>query len=244
MVIAVALIEPLYHINVGHVARLMKNFGVKRLYFVRPHFDRLESVKYSTHGKEVLSAARTTSLMQLRRKFDFLIGTTAIRATSRLNVLRDGIGAEQMARIIYDGAGRHYCILLGRESSGLKNEELAICDLVVTVDTKTKYKTMNIAHVLAIILYEISKLKHDPPAKKKKKTIDLASKQDIHLVLQYLSKLVEASNYDMHKKPLLEAAFRKLLAKSVPAGKEVMLLVSLLRKSLLAIERTSRVRDR
>jgi len=237
VVVAVALIEPQYHVNVGHVARLLKNFGLRRLYFVKPHFDRAEAVKYSTHGKDVLAAAKTVTLKQLRKKFDVLVGTTAIRATSRLNVLRESIGAEQMARIIHDGNSRDFCIVLGRESSGLNNEELALCDLVVNINTKTKYTTMNVAHALAVLLYEISRYKPELPVKKSKKKLDLASQQETGLLLRYVSKVADASNYDLHKKPLLEAVVKKLLAKSVPTAKDVMLLVSLLRKSLLAIER-------
>jgi len=237
MAVAVALIEPQYPVNVGHIARLMKNFGFKSLYFVRPHFDKAEAIKYSAHGKDVLVAAKTVTLRQLRKKFDVLIGTTAIRATSRLNVLRESINAEQTAKIIYDASTKDFCILLGRESSGLNNEELEMCDLVVTIDTKTKYRTMNVAHTLAILLYEISKLKSELPVKKSKKRVDLASQQDIDLLLKYVCELADAGNYDLHKKPLLEVAAKKMLAKSVPTTKDVMLLVSLLRKSLLAIER-------
>jgi TrmH family RNA methyltransferase len=237
MVVAVALVEPLYHVNVGHVARLMKNFGLRKLYFVKPHFDRMKAVKYSTHGKDVLLAAKTITLVQLRNKFDVLIGTTAIRATSRLNVLREGIGPEKMARIIRDRSTKNFCIMLGRESSGLNNKELALCDLVVVIDTKTKYRTMNMAHALAILLYEISRLIPELPVKKSKKKIESASQQDINLLLQYVSKVAYASNYDTHKKPLLEATVKKTLAKSLPTAKDVMLLVSLLRRSLLAIER-------
>jgi tRNA C32,U32 (ribose-2'-O)-methylase TrmJ len=142
-----------------------------------------------------------------------------------------------MAQIIHDGNGRDFCIVLGRESSGLNNEELALCDLVINIDTKTRYRTMNIAHALGILLYEISKSKPELPVKKSKKMVDLASQQDIELLLRYVSKVADASNYDLHKKPLLEAAAKKLLAKSVPTTKDVMLLVSLLRRSLLAIER-------
>jgi tRNA/rRNA methyltransferase len=237
MAVAVALIEPQYPVNVGHIARLMKNFGLKSLYFVRPHFDNVEAIKYSTHGKDVLVAAKTVTLRQLRKKFDVLIGTTAIQATSRLNILRESINAEQIANIIHDASTKDFCILLGRESSGLNNEELEMCDLVVTIDTKTKYRTMNVAHALAILLYEISKLKSELPVKKSKKRVDLASQHDIDLLLKYIIKLADAGNYDLHKKPLLEAAAKKLLAKSVPTTKDVMLLVSLLRKNLLAIER-------
>jgi tRNA/rRNA methyltransferase len=239
MTVAVVLIEPQYPINVGYIARLMKNFGLKSLYLVRPDFDKAEAAKYSTHGNDVLVAAKTVTLSELRKKFDILIGTTAIQAISRLNILRESISAEQLAKIIHGSSTKDFCILLGRESSGLNNEELELCNLVVTIDTKTNYRTMNVAHALAILLYEISKLQSSSelPAKKSKKMVDLASQKDIDLLLQYVSKLADAGNYDLHKKPLLEAAAKKLLAKSVPTTKDVMLLMSLLRKSLLAIER-------
>jgi tRNA/rRNA methyltransferase len=238
MIVAVALIEPQYPINVGHIARLMKNFGLKSLYFVRPYFDKAEAAKYSTHGNDVLVSAKTVTLRQLTKKFDVLIGTTAIQATSRLNILRESISAEHLARIIHGSSTKDFCILLGRESSGLNNEELKMCNLVVTIDTKTNYRTMNVAHALAILLYEISKLQSELPVKKSKKRVDLASQKDIDLFLQYVDKLANTGNYDLHKKPLLEAAAKNLLAKSMPTTKDVMLLMSLLRKSLLAIERS------
>jgi TrmH family RNA methyltransferase len=239
-VAAVALVEPQYHVNVGHVARLMKNFGLKKLYFVKPSFDRAEAVRYSMHGSDVLAAARTATLAQLRKRFDVLIGTTAIQGTSRLNVVRESISAEQAARIIHDCPGRDFCIVLGREASGLNNKELAMCDLVAAIDTKTKYRTMNIAHALAIILYEISKGVPASPAKKGKKTAGPASSQDIELLMKYVGMVAHAGDYDMHKMPLLDAAVKKLLAKGSPTAKDVMLIVSLLRRSLLAIERKKR----
>jgi len=238
MTVAVALIEPQYSVNVGHIARLMKNFGYKTLYFVSPHFDNTEAAKYSTHGNDVLLSAKTVTLSQLRKEFDMLIATTAIQATSRLNILRESISAEQLAKIIHDSSTKNFCILLGRESSGLNNEELKLCNLVATIDTKTNYKTMNVSHALAILLYEISKLhSSELPGKKNKKRVDFASQKDVDLLLQYVGKLADAGNYDPHKKPLLEAAAKKTFAKSVPTTKDIMLLISLVRKSLLTIER-------
>ncbi len=241
--VTVALIEPQYYVNVGHIARLIKNFGLKRLYMVNPQYDKEEAVRYATHGKDILASAKVTTLEQLRKKFDILIGTTAIQATSRLNVLRESISPEQMAKIISDANGKDFCIVLGRESSGLNNEELGLCDLVCIIDTKTKYRTMNVAHALAVLLYEISKLKPEALDKKSsKKKIDLASQQDIDLLMQYVDKIASLGNYDMHKRPLLDAAIKKILAKSMPTTKDIMLLVSLLRKGVLAIERQKQSR--
>ena len=238
MPVSVALVEPLYHVNVGHIARLMKNFGLGTLYFVNPKFDREEAIKYSTHGKGILKGAKKISFEELRSKFDVLVGTTAIRATSRLNVLRGQTSPEELAELIRDvGRSKSFCIVLGRESSGLNNHELASCDVVVTIDTKTKYMTLNVAHSLCILLYELTRLK-SRKTRNTKKRIDLASKKDIDLFLHYVDIVAEASNYDKHKKPLLTLAAKKVLTKSSPNVKDVMLMVSLLRRCMLAMERS------
>lgn len=237
MGVGVALVEPQYHVNVGHVARLMKNFGLPQLYLIKPAFDQEEAKRYSMHGADVLASAKVVTLAQLRKKFDVLVGTTAIRATSRLNILREPVSPEQLAGIVCESEGRDFCIVLGRESSGLNNKELGMCDLVATIDTKTDYKTLNIAHALAILLYQISKSKPEAPAKKSRRKIDVASQDDIGLLMQYIDKVAKASNYDSHKQPMLNSAVKRIFVKSVPTAKDVMLVVSLLRRSLLAIER-------
>ncbi|HKU48919.1 MAG TPA: TrmH family RNA methyltransferase [Nitrososphaera sp.] len=240
--VSVAMVEPQYHVNVGHVARLMKNFGAQELYFISPRFDAEEAIRYAMHGSDVLARARTAATMaELKKKFDHVIGTTAISATSRLNVLRESVSAEQLADIVIRGRGKSFCIVLGREASGMNNKELAECDLVCIVDTKTKYRTMNVAHALAVLLYEISRQGTLPSTHEKKgrpkKPVDLASRQDIDLLLKYIEKLADAGNFDRHKKPLLNAAVKKMVARSQPTTKDAMLLISFLRKGLLAIER-------
>lgn len=238
--VAIAMVEPQYHVNVGHVARLMKNFGLDNLYLINPRFDVEEAARYAMHGGDVLARAKTATLALLRKKFDYIIGTTAIGATSRLNVLRETVSAAELAGIIHEGRQKRFCIVLGRESSGMNNNELAACDLVCTIETKTKYRTMNVAHALAILLYEISRRTSARQTRRSKKRVELASKEDLALLLQYVERLAAAGNFDGHKKPLLEAAVKKIITKSLPTTKDVMLLVSLLRKGLLAIERRQR----
>jgi tRNA/rRNA methyltransferase len=235
--VAVTMVEPQYHVNVGHVARLMKNFGLSDLYFTSPRFDAEEAIRYAMHGSDILTGSRTVDFGALKRKFDFIVGTTAIGATSNLNVLRESVSADQLAEIINKGRGKSFCIVLGREASGMKNAELAACDLVCVIDTKTKYRTMNVAHALAILLYEISRRRQVAVSRRGRKTVELASKKDIALLQQYVEKLADSGNFDRHKKPLLDASIKKMVAKSLPSSKDVMLLISLLRKGLLAIER-------
>ena len=239
MTVSVALVEPLYHVNAGHVARLVKNFGARELYLVDPKFDAKQAVKFSTHGKDILAAAKVVTFEKLRSKFDVLVGTTAIGAKSRLNVLRSQTTPEELAQLTHNASrARRFCIVLGRESSGLKNEELEMCDLVVTIETQTKYPTLNVAHALAILLYELARTR-PRKVENTKKRIYLASRKEVDLFLRYVDIVAEASNYDAHKMPLLRIATKKMLTKSTPNVKDVMLFVSLLRRCNLAIARRS-----
>lgn len=238
MVIAVAFIEPQYEVNVGYVARLMKNFGFEQMYITNPHFNEEEAVRFSTHGKDILASAKIVTLKQLRKTFDVLVGTTALSAYSRLNVLRSSVNAVQLSEIIKETESeKDFCLVIGRETSGLNNKELEMCDLVVVIDTKSEYKTMNISHALAILLYEISKIRPETPIKKNKRNKELATRQEIDLLINYVNKVADRFGYDKHKQPMLNSAVKRILAKGMPTSKEVMLLISLLRKSLVVTER-------
>ena len=245
MSIAVALVEPQYETNVGYVARIMKNFGYNQLYVINPSFDNEKAAIFATHGKDILASRKISTLDELRRKFDVLVGTTALPAYSRLNIFRNSITAVRLSEIIKDvGFEKDLCIVLGRESSGLNNRECEMCDLIVTIDTKTDYKTMNISHALAILLYEISKSLPEltlSDNKKKMMTIRrsnaFATKQEIDLLINYVKEVATTCGYDEHKRPMLDSAVQRILTRAVPTSKEVMLLVSLFRKSALIIKR-------
>ena len=241
MNVTVALVEPQYETNVGYIARIMKNFGYNQLYLINPCFNREKAAIFATHGKDILASSNICTLEELREKFDVLVGTTAHPAYSRLNILRNSIDATRLSEIIKSvGTEKDFCIILGRESSGLNNRECEICDLVVTIDTKTDYKTMNISHALAILLYEISKslpeftFRDDKIMVRRSNTF--ATKQEIDLLINYIKEVANKCGYDEHKQPMLHSAVQRLLARAIPTSKEVMLLVSLFRKSALIIK--------
>jgi tRNA/rRNA methyltransferase len=244
MSIVVALVEPQYETNVGYVARIMKNFGYNQLYIINPSFDKEKAAIFATHGKDILVSSKISTLGELRKKFDVLVGTTALPAYSRLNIFRNSITVVRLSEIIKDvGVEKDFCIVLGRESSGLNNRECEMCDLIVTIDTKTNYKTMNISHALAILLYEISKslpeliLRDDKKMMTTRRSNTFATKQEIDLLINYVKEVATTCGYDEHKQPMLDSAVQRILARAIPTSKEVMLLVSLFRKSALMIKR-------
>ena len=239
MPLGIVLVEPRHHINVGYVARIMKNFGVSRLLMVNPIYDIEEARRYAMHGYHILETAISTNFEELRRNSRMLVGTTALKASSRLNIVRDTVSPIRLAELIYDIPKKeNIYIVFGREASGLMNSELQMCDIVLTNDTGTDYATMNISHALAIILYEITKsdLQH-PTSRVTVRNPKIARRQETEMLIAYAAKAAEMAGYDIHKRPLLDSALKRLLAKSNPTSKEVMLMVSLFRKVNLSIQR-------
>lgn len=239
MTIAVAIVEPRLYINVGYVARIMKNFGVARLRLIDPSYDVEKANWYAMHGRDILDSATITNLDELRKCSKLLVGTTALKGVTRLNVLRDTITADKLAPLVNAiPKGEDVSIILGREASGLKNRELAVCDLVVAIETGTSYRTMNISHALGIILYEINKHK----AKSTSDTFggrkpEPATRSETDLLIKYVSTAAKRAGYDIHKRHLLDSAFNRLVAKANPSSKEVMLMISLFRKCVIRMNR-------
>ncbi len=159
---SVVMVEPRYSMNVGYVARVMMNFGLRDLVIVSGDGRKLMTKtarRYASHGSVILDGARVVgSLRELRGERGLLVATTARVAGRRRGALRRPISAEELVDV---AAGREdVALVLGRDTTGLTNEEIAQCDFVLHVPTWTDYPTLNISHALAIILYEIAKAYH------------------------------------------------------------------------------------
>ncbi|MCP8316199.1 MAG: TrmJ/YjtD family RNA methyltransferase [archaeon] len=230
--ISIALVEPIYEVNVGHIARVMKNFGLEELLLINPKVDLSKARKFASHGVDILERAKETSFDELKKSFDMIVGTTAIVAKRQSKILRKALTPEDLAENLKDFSG-NLCLLFGREATGLKNEELKLCDLVVSINTGTEYRTLNISHSVAIILYEISKLRIEVHK-------EIASREDKDRTIEYSVKLARICGFQEHKLPLLEEAMRKLLGKSRPTPRELYLMMGLLREAILALQRAKK----
>ena len=226
--LTVALLQPVYPTNVGYVARVMKNFGLQKLVLADPKADVKEAMKFASHGSQILEEATILSLKQLFRKYELIIGTTAIPAKRSSNLPRSVITpadlAEQSTQLTRDT-----CLLLGRDTTGLTRSELDQCDLIVQIPTGTDYETLNVSHALAIILYELSKAKQA-------RTVKKASKIQRERLVDLATHLAKMARVQRHKINQLRAGFRKMLGRSFITEREAYLLMGLLRKSASALE--------
>jgi tRNA/rRNA methyltransferase len=227
--LSVTLVGPEFPINVGYAARLIKNFGVRKLYLVEPNFDRRVASVYAAHGADVLEAAEEIDFDALRGRHDLLVATTAVTAARRANVNRLSVPPEEVAG--YVSSSKSASLVFGRDTTGLRNEELARCDLVTSVSTGTAYRTLNVSHSMGILLYVLSKhgMEH-------MRLPDLG-KRDAFAVYAY--ELALASGMEEQRAETLRRLAKRIALRSQLGERDIGLLVSLLRRASRTISEKS-----
>lgn len=222
--ISVAFVEPLYEINVGYVARCMKNFGLNRLILVKPRCSvGPEAYKFAAHAQGVLSQARVaSSLGELRGEFNLVVGTTGV-TTKELSHVRRWIPPENLASRLAEQEGSAL-VVLGREDIGLTNEEIALCDVIVTIPANPAYPILNVSHAATIIFYELYKhLTQARPAQR------LPVREEVEVLLKYLKGLVVALGGDEGRAERACLMLRRVLGGAPPTDADVRMLLGLVR---------------
>ncbi len=228
--LSVAVVGAEYPVNLGYTARLMKNFGLERLYLVEPRCDMRAAAVYASHGSDILEGAEVVPLRRVRRDHDLLLATTAIRAKRGANVGRTAVRPEEaVARLVSSDSAS---IVFGRDTTGLTNKELALCDLVTSVDTGTEYKTLNVSHSVAILLYLVSTAKGGDG---RRAGVGRASRERREAFSRYVYRLAVASGMQAHKAERIVQVARRVALKSEVSSKELGLLVSLMRRAELEL---------
>jgi tRNA/rRNA methyltransferase len=233
-ILSVTVVGAEYPVNLGYTARLMKNFGVERLYLVSPKCDMRAASVYASHGSDVLERAEVVTLAKVRRTHDLLLATTAIRARRGANVSRTTVRPDEaVARIV---VAERASMVFGRDTTGLTNEELALCDLVTTVDTRTDYKTLNVSHSVAILLY-LASTAQASSSTSRTPVASRASRERREAFSRYAYQLAVASGMQKHRADRMVQVARRVALKSDVNPRELGLLVSLMRKAEFAVKR-------
>ncbi|MFA6048701.1 MAG: TrmJ/YjtD family RNA methyltransferase [Candidatus Micrarchaeia archaeon] len=149
----VVLVEPEHDLNVGSVARCMKNFGNTNLWIVRPRCKLgFEAKKFAKHSEDVLKNARITQTVEeATAGCRLVVGTTGVADRFRKNQYKNCVSARELAPKLL---GENAAILFGGEGRGLDEKTIAACDLVATVPTSPLHRVLNLSHAVAVVLYE------------------------------------------------------------------------------------------
>src|SRR5256712_6390977 len=155
MSVIVVLHEPQDLVNIAHVVRALKNFGFRDLRLVSPReYDpyRVEGIAHQT--QDVLArVARFDRLEDALLDCVHVVGFTARGRTAKRNLQRPRAAA---AEILRRGEAGPVGLLFGREDKGLPNAALDRCHRVVTIPTSPAYPSLNLAHAVVLMLYELA----------------------------------------------------------------------------------------
>ncbi|MFH1786112.1 MAG: RNA methyltransferase [archaeon] len=220
--ISVALITPKYSGNIGATARAMKNFGFSGLILVGKGIKiDSEARKYAVHAQDVLKGAkRYGSFDELRRNYDFLIGTTGIPTASDEHFHRISLTPEQLRKKASRLNGK-VAIVFGPEDIGLTNPQVRKCDLLVHIPTAKEYSVMNISHSAAVLLYELS----DMPTPK----FRLASVREQEVLSSEIDLLLK--EIGIRNKPTVKMMFGRIFGRAVLTGREVNTLIGFFKEA-------------
>ncbi|MBR9680885.1 MAG: TrmJ/YjtD family RNA methyltransferase [Candidatus Altiarchaeota archaeon] len=195
----VVLVGIEYEGNLGMIARLCENFDAK-LILVNPKAKiNAESKKWARHAAKVLENAKIyDNLDDVKRDVKLLVGTSSETA-NQYNVNRSFILPHEVKRVSNMG------LVFGRESIGLKNEEINACDILVTIPTSKKYESLNISNAVAIMLYELNRRS----VKKQ-----LASRVLRDKALQFWEELLVETNHTKDKIRIQKTMFKRVIEKA------------------------------
>jgi tRNA/rRNA methyltransferase len=230
--ISIIVVEPQGPINIGMIARTMKNFGFQNLILFNPQCEiDSEARKFSMHGLDILKNARIVqtdtdpSLISLKRlfnEFHYVIGTSG-KLTRFNNVKRITYYVDEIDLSILQDPEAKVALVFGREDKGLYNEELDLCDFIVKIPVVDTYPALNLSHAVAITLFSLFR---------EVRTIErgdivASSPTDREQLFKVLESTLELLEYTAEGKEKVIRALKNILGRSFSSLKEINLLISL-----------------
>ena len=145
---SIILVEPEIPENTGFIARLCANFKYD-LKIVNPDFNLEQAQKTASSAQDKLREARIyEEIEEAVNEVDYVVATKPGRgqAVKEFN------------------ARENTSIMIGRESRGLSNREIELCDGVVHIEA-SEYSSLNQSHAAGIIMHSFSSFSDEKGAK-------------------------------------------------------------------------------
>jgi tRNA/rRNA methyltransferase len=165
--IRIVLVEPAGARNLGAVARVMKNMGLRHLVLVNPHCDpgEEEAQHMAVHAKEILTQAQQVASIP-----EALAGCGAVVATTSRNhplqapTLTPRQVMPQLAQQASGQLAQPAALIFGPEDRGLSDAELSYAQTFMRIPSHSDYPSLNLAQAVGICGYELAVALAQPPA--------------------------------------------------------------------------------
>lgn len=153
--VRIILVKPAGALNVGSIARIMKNMGLHQLVLVNPECDPrgAEARLMAVHAADLLENAIIASSLA-----EALQGChRAIATTARSRALETPLESPKVALpwLVETHSTENAALIFGSEEHGLSNEELNYAQRFVCIPSSSEYASLNLAQAVAVCCYEL-----------------------------------------------------------------------------------------
>jgi tRNA/rRNA methyltransferase len=219
----IVLVEPLYSGNIGSVARVMKNFGFSELVLLNPCDIDMPARVMSVHAYDIIENARIEfSLDDALKGSNIIVGMTGLPGKTDNKHFRIPAYSPRQLKEKLAGNNGIISLVFGREDAGLRNEELELCDIIVNIPTSQFYRSMNLSHAVAVVLYELSDIKAGDRY--------IADHFDIELLYKHIDEVLDDIEYKEHKEDKTKLMLSRILGRAELTAREVQTLRGILRR--------------
>ena len=246
------LVAPSGALNLGSVARVMRNFGLDDLRLVKPqvpalHDDAKRMAMRSVATLERASQQTFDTLGQALHSIHTVVATTSRRrgpAQQQDPLLPGAVFGEGLSRLL-PGPGQHSAegtaFVFGNEESGLSNDDLAHAHLLMKLPSDPEFPSLNLAQAVGIVCYEMVRSGWWPPVPYDGRVggevpthgrgaDPIACADDVEdLLLQVSSLLIQAGFLLPHTQNARMNQIARLLRRARPTHKELSLLGAIVR---------------
>ena len=234
--ICIVLVEPEHDGNIGAVARCMMNFGITDLRIVgRDGVWSEETRKRAKNAQEVLDGAKLVDTLEKGvSDCSIVIGTSGKREEGERTSLRHFLLPDELPDRLSDVVGR-VAVVFGPEGKGLLNEQLRMCDILVTIPTWEGYPILNLSHAVAIICYSwLINCQTGPPSGAEERILEPALRERFR---EESMRLVRSIPTKEHKRKGIEETLIRVVMRGLPKNDEMHRLIGVISEAADSFER-------
>ena len=205
----------------------MKNMGLSDLVLVQPrYFPHEDATARASGAEDILGETRVVeSLEEALSDCIYAAGASARSRAIDWPFMPPRACAE---RLVQKSAEGTVAVVFGPEKSGLTNEDLDLCNTLLTIPTNPAFSSLNIAMAVQIICYELRLLQHEDPVPSDPESPPATSAEFEHFY-DHLEAVLTASGFlDPDNPRLLMRRLRRLFIKAEPDKNELTILRGIL----------------
>ncbi|WP_395645396.1 RNA methyltransferase [Terricaulis sp.] len=223
---AVVLVRPQMGENIGAVARVLLNFGLKSLRLVAPRdaWPNPKALAVAVGADRVLEAAK----VDWRVEDAIADATLVLAATARPRGLEKPVWGPREAAANICAAmaqGERPVVMFGPEAAGLETEEVARADAILTLPVNPGFASLNLANAVAVFAFAMAEARqqHDVPSWFRDEESPPATQEVLENLFLHLEEELEHGRFfhPPDKAPLVKRNLRSIFLRARLTDQEV-----------------------